>query len=366
MKKQLLFILMLVISLGIFITNVNAQDPAPRPVTCLTPDALHPIAGEPYTYSITVPDPTPGTPWTEKHYQWFVTQDLSIINSGNFVATVSPDGGPLMDVTGGSAYNVVYNEAGTLPDIELTWKAFAYDPLAPVFVGILVVGTNGVCTPNNMKIFKIEPLHAFTLDIANVIGGVVQDGYGDNDDNCISNIVSATINATFDAVLYDFGENTLIYAVTAANWSNSWQLSAQFQNLQAGQTVTLDWSYDITFATSFPIGVGAGPHVAADLITPQGGATSVGNEGQTIYIRAIVDHNNTWEGLDDIQYTLGVNGALADGTNPLVGNWDDIDYTTCAQVDFDDIALQTIKARPEIHDNINPPTAGDDYLPIQP
>lgn len=362
MKKQLLILVLAIFAFGFSSTAFGQL--APQPVTCLTPDAFHPIAGQPYTYSITVPDPSPGTAWTERHYQWFVTQSTQIIDAGGLAAVVSPDGGPLMNVTGGSAYNVAYNGAGTTASIEITWNAFAYDPTMPVFVGILVVGTNGSCTPNNMKIYRIEPLHAFTLDIANVQAGAIMPGYGDNDDNCIADIVSANINATFDAVLYDFGQNVFYYAVAAANWSTAWQLSAQFANLQAGQTVTLEWATDMAFTTPNAIGVGAGPHISPVLVTPQGGTTSVGAAGETIYIRATIVHGNTYEGLTDVQYTLSVNGALTDGTNPLVGNWDDIDFTSCLQVDFDDLALQTLKARPTITDQT--PPAGDDYLPIQP
>ncbi len=364
MKKQILIFVLAIFAIG-FSSTAFAQPLTPRLVTCLTPDALHPIAGQPYTYSITVPTPTPGTDWGPLHYRWFVTQSTQIINTGGFAALVSPDGGPLMNVTGGSDYNVVYPDGGTLPFIEITWNAFAYDPSAPVFVGILVVGENGSCTPNNMKIFKIEPLHAFTLDIANVQAGAIVDGYGTNVDNCIADIVSAEINATFDAVQYDFGQNTLYYAVAAANWSTAWQLSARFDNLQPGQTVTLEWATDIAFTTPHFIGTGAGTHVSTDLVTPQSG-TSVGAAGETIYIRAIINHGNTWEGLQDVQYTLAVNGVLTDGTDPLVGAWYDIDYTSCAQVDFDDEAFQTIKARPTINDTMDPPSPGNDYLPIQP
>ncbi len=361
MKTKSFFLTVVMFVLGL--TAAYAQL-TPQPVTCLTPDALHPIPGNPYDYEIQIPDPNPGTPWTSLHYQWFVTQDQNFMANGILTNNISPDGGPLFNVTGGSAYNVAYNGPGTAPTINLTWKSFDYDPAQPVFVGILVTGVNDVpCTINNLKVFKIEPLHAFTLDIANVQNGTIVPGYGTNVYNCISDIVSATYQAAPEGVVYDFGVDTFYYAVAAANWANSWQLSVQLANVPAGQTATLEWDYNLSFANAKSIGSGNGTFVAADLVVPQGGVNSVGEDGQTIYLRLIMDHGSTYQGLTDITYELAVNGLLMDANGNPIADSEDIHFSSCLQVDFDDLAQQTLKARPNI---TAPAMPAPGLLPVQP
>ena len=366
MKKQIL-ILVLVFVAGI--TTAFGQF-VPREVTCLTGDALNPIPGNPYEYSINVPPPPTGT-WDGLHYQWFVTQSQTFINNFNFEAIPEADGGAFMDVTGGSAYMAIYpdNDPPTLPNIEITWKSFVYDDTQPIFVGILVVGENGVCNPNNLKIYRIEPQHAFTLDIANVQGPDILPGYGDNVDNCISDVMGATYNATLNAVEYDFGIDTLYYAVTAANWSGQWELSVQLAGLQVGQTADIHWGYAYDF-TDPSVGfenlvvasaAADGNWTSAVLVVPQGGSSSVGGAGEIIYIRLILHHGTQFEGITNTQYTLAVNGNLHDGTAPIPA-FADIHYETCAQVMFDDIAYQTLLARPEIVNT----TPGGTFLPIAP
>ena len=57
--------------------------PIPRTVdpVCLPSDALHPVAGTPYNYIVSVPTP-PGT----KEYTWFVTQDQAFMAAGVLTA----------------------------------------------------------------------------------------------------------------------------------------------------------------------------------------------------------------------------------------------------------------------------------------
>lgn len=369
MKKQILFLLLAFFA-GI---SMAFGQFVPRPIECITGDALHPIPGNPYEYAITVPAPPSGT-WTGLHYRWFVTQSQTFINNFNFAAAVEANGGAFMDVTGGSLYNVTYNGPGTLPNIEITWKSFVYNPAQPIFVGILVVGENGICTPNNMKIYRIEPQHAFSLDIANVQGTGPLGGYGSNVDNCISDILGASYNIAQDAVDYDFGIDTLYYAVLAANWSGFWQLRVQLNGFQTGQSADIHWGYlydhtdpNIGFGNLVVSGATAnGDWTSAVLVVPQGGATSVGQDGQMIYIRLILHHGTQFEGITNTQYALAVNGNISDGTNIIPG-FSDVHHLcsggasgTPVQADFDDIALQTLLARPSIINN----TAGGTYLPI--
>ena len=101
MKKQLLILLMAMFAVGI--SSSYGQDcPIPRPVdpTCLTSDALHPVAGTPYDYTITVPTP-PGT----KEYTWFVTQDQNFIASGILTANREMVPASLLIAATGVGYN---------------------------------------------------------------------------------------------------------------------------------------------------------------------------------------------------------------------------------------------------------------------
>jgi hypothetical protein len=367
MKKQIL-ILVLVFVAGI--TTAFGQF-VPRSIECLTGDALHPIPGNPYQYSITVPGA-----WDDLHYQWFVTQDQTFIDNFELTTDIELDGGPFMSVTGGSAYNIAYNGAGTADNIEITWNSFVYDEDQPIFVGILVVGENGVCNPNNLKIYRIEPVHAFTLDIANVQGPDILDGYGDNVDNCISDVMGATYNVALDAVNYDFGIDTLFYAVAAANWSGQWQMSVQLAGLQTGQTADIHWGYvynhaDPSVGFDYEVVSGAaadGDWTASNLVEVQGVDPSVGADGEVIFIRLILHHGSQFEGITDTQYTLAVNGQLHDGSDPIPDFFDvhhlcDGGPTgTSVMADFDDIAYQTLLARPEIQNT----TPGGDFLPIAP
>lgn len=393
MKKLILILFMALFALGVSTTYGQLN---PRAVTCLTADALHPIAGNPYDYTIDVPTPTPGTAWTTLQYNWFVTQDPAFMANGALTSNISPDGGPLFDRTGGSAYNVAYPGQPTSPTIELTWKSFAYNPAQPVFVGILVTGVNGVpCTINNIKIYQILPQHAFTLDIDNLTDAGVNHtpgdsitgaNYGDNLDVCISNIVSATFDAANLEVDYDFGADTLYYEVVAANWYDRWQLSVQITGVarDSNQTAKIDWAYaPVTRpignynALSWTLVVTSAdnstPYTCPDLIAPQNGTGAVGPAGESIIVRVILDHGNQFDGIYDLPINLAVNGVLAvnDGSgnyvpgNPLIVG--DIHFTTggtppaCPWFDMfaNDISLQTLKARPNI--NAVTPTP---FLPI--
>lgn len=343
---------------------------APRPVTCLTSDALHPVAGTPYNYTVNVPTP-PGS----KTYTWLVTQDQTFITAGALVATPQVTGGPILAAASGW-YNVPTLDQ---PTISLTWQSFAYDPLAPVFVVIFVKNTTAGCVSQNIKVYKIEPQNAFTLDIANKNATMVtQAGYGSNIDRCISDIVSSTYSATApEGILNDYGVDYLYYEVVAANWSDAWKLSVQLTNIDPTEHVTVEWTKDATFATGLnlmtgsAIGTGATPALYATTVnvTPNSG-TFVGAAGESIYIRVKLDHSDlvtpSWEGLTDEVIALAVDAVTVPITGTGVG---DIHTAAggspsgCPWVDLfaNDIATQTVKARPAI--NAVTPTP---FLPTKP
>jgi len=405
MKKQIFIFILALFVIGI--TKSYAQL-APRPVdvACLGADALHPVPGTAYTYTVTVPDPA--TAWTAKKYTWFVTQNPNFIEIVAGIPrlnyTVAPGGaepatgGALMEA--GTGYADVAN---TSANIDITWKSFAYDATKPVFVVINVDGDNGNCSAiNNLKVYKIVPVFAFTLDIDNLD----EDGnnstplvYGDNLDNCISEIQSATYDPTApESVAYDFGADTLYYEVVAANWYDRWELSAQLGPLQTGQTAQIDWTYmpagprpidptpkpiALTWNAVAPAGsTGSNAYTSGVLVAPQNGTNAVSEAGESIIVRLIVDHGTTYEGITDEPITLAVDGKLYHKLLPS-----DTDFTVAGKGDINtvagllpaevcpwedgyvnDVSTQTIKARPDVQ-SATPSVPGpgmSPFLPIKP
>jgi hypothetical protein len=362
MKKQ--FILVLIATFVVGIVSTYGQL-TPRTITCLSADALHPIAGTPYTYEVSVPTP-PGT----KTYLWRVTQDQTFITNKILVAT--PELPATSDVlaAAGANYNVGTVDGNT---ISLTWKSFVYDPANPVFVIISVVNDNGTCSPNNMKVYKIQPINAFTLDIANLDNNkVLQAGYGSNIDRCISDIVSADYDATApEGVVFDFGADTLYYEVVAANWSDAWLPSVTISGYDAEETIQeLVWSTTSNFATTHSFTLAAGVYTSADNVVPSSGST-VGATGESIYLRLIIDHSNganNYEGLTAEQIAVAVDGITMLTATPPVG---DVHYDNgpntppCPALVVDgftnDIAYQTITPRPDVQ-AVSPTP----FLPVKP
>jgi hypothetical protein len=360
MKKH---ILTLMIALFIGAASAFAQGLAPQPVTCIDlTDPLKPVPGNPYTYEVTVPTP-PGA----KTYHWFVTQDINFINAGVLTPDRETIGGPIL-AAGSGQYNSPTLDASSL---SLTWKSFVLTPDEYVFVVIQVTNVdpaNG-CETENLKVYRIEPAHAFTLDIANVgADGSIQAGYGQTAlETCMSDIESATYNPVDDNVIYDFGQNTLYFAVAAANFSGQYQLGIQFNGLLANQTADISWGYTFAGAGSNVVASGIGApgynNDAAGVVQAQAASGNVGSDGETIYIMVVIHHDN-FEGIVAVDYTLAVEGVLHDGTSVIPGDYADIHHTSCEQNAYDDIAYQTIAPRPDIQDATGSPSGT--FLPIAP
>jgi hypothetical protein len=375
MKKQLLILFLALFAIGL--SSSYGQDcPLPRPVdvTCLTSDALHPVAGTPYDYTITVPTP-PGT----REFTWFVTQEQNFIAAGILTPNREIVGPSALIAATGSGYN---DPATGTATVNITWKAFVYDPSAPVFVVIHVknaASTPDLCVTNNMKVYKIEPQIAFTLDIANVTKvGVTQD-YEDTIARCLHDVVSATYSATpapDGSVIYDFGADTLYYVVTAANYTISWLPATQLAGLDANETIDkVEWDTSFAFNAPVAMNLAAGTYTSVSPAVVRNAANAVGPEGECIWIRVIIDHSipgvKTYEGLTDETITLAVDGTTNLASPTPVG---DMHYSSTEPVanalcglpdgfQFD-LAVQKLKPRPDIQDAT--PPAGDDFLPVQP
>jgi len=408
MKKQIFILVFALFTLGM--TNTYGQL-TPRKVTCLTPDALHPIPGNPFTYQIEVPStPSGGTAWSSLNYTWYVTQDQEFIKLVSGVPTLTDatlrqkgDGTGLLLKTTDANYN---NALSTSNSISLTWKSFYYNPTVPIFVVISVVGNNTVCNPSNLKVFKIEPQNAFTLDIDNLteIGnqhtqpiwtaGILTGGnYGDNYSQCISPIQSAKYVEAQGGVVYDFGNNILMYEVVASNWYTSWRPSFTLKGVDPLETITVQYTTDANFATAAWVTMtpsAAHSTTTATVLTYTttasvvasaavlAGSGFVDDAGESIYVRVTLDHSDgsssSYEGLSDEKIDLAVDGL----TNLAVAGSEIGDVHTvagltlpaqaCPWVDgyVNDIAHQTIKARATIKNAAINPMPAPGLLLVKP
>lgn len=347
---------MIVAIFAISFTTVYGQItcPVPRPVdvTCLPNDALHPMAGTPYTYTVDVPTP-PGT----KAYTWFVTQDKNFITAG--VLTASRETNPGLHI---AAAGVGYNNPPASNTLSITWKSFLYDAANPVFVVIEVRPTAGCTASNNLKVYKIMPVNAFTLDIANVGADKhTVAPYETNIDRCLSQVVSSTYDPVDDKVKMDFGADTLYYVITAANFSTSWKPSFKVNAIDPLETVTaVEWfrPTDVTFSTPGAMPLTGSEYIATNPVLVLDPSGTVGAAGECIVIRMIVDHTNgvkLYEGLTDETVTIAVDGKTQLSSPTPVG---DIHFSKTVGIPADcgledgydnDIATQILKARPAIN-----------------
>jgi len=357
MKKQFLLLVLAFFAINFTTAFGQLVCPVPRAVdiTCLPNDAIHPMPGTLYNYIIDVPSPA-GT----KEYTWFVTQDKNfIVAPGTLTMNRETTAGGFLAVTG-TGYN---DPATATANLSLTWKSFVYDAANPLFVVVQVRSTvAGECSPNNMKVFKIEPVNSFTLDIANVgADRNTVSPYETNINRCISDIVSATFDPTApEGILYDYGVDYLYYVVTAANFSTSWSPRLQLSGIDAKETViAVEWfrPTDTGFATPEPMLLSAGTYTATNPVPALATNGTVGADGECIIIRVTLDHTygaNQYEGITDETITAAVDGKtqltlptpLGDiHFSKTVGNASD-----CGLEDGfrNDLAIQVLKARPNI------------------
>ena len=309
MKKQIFILVVLVLatfanvnkSFGQILTGALSC-PTPRTITCLTADAMHPVAGTAYTYEVTVPLPLTGT----KTFKWIVTQEQTFITNGTLNITAAEIvGGQHIFAAGNELNAVSADPAGK--DISITWKAFVPDPSLPVFV-VIYVENAITCTTQNLKVYKIEPVNAFTLDIANVdVSGTVANWNVDGA-SCFAPIASAIYSSGPDGITYDYGKNYIYYTVTAANFNTSWRPVFQLSGLNAAQTSSIDWSYsNAPTVWNAMTGAGNGSYTTAGQVDAKAVGGSVGSNGECIIIRVTI-LNQKFEGLAVEPITLAVDG----------------------------------------------------------
>jgi len=372
MKKQI--VIMVIAFIAISFTTAYGQVTVPSPravdVLCLGADALHPMAGTPYTYQVDVPTPV-GT----KEYTWFVTQDKNFITAGALTGNIQLQGGTFLATTGAG-----YNNAGSgTATLSLIWKSFVYDAANPVFVVIQVKSSvAGACNPNNLKVFKIQPLNSFTLDVANVgADKTTVSPWSTPINRCLSNMVSSFYDVADDKVKTDYGVDYLYFVVTAANFTTSWRPSVKLSGIEAGETVTaVEWfrPTDAAFATPEAMPLSGTEYISTNPVTVLDPSGNVGAAGEGIVIRVTLDHTNganIYEGLTDETVTLAVDGKTM-LSSPPASQLGDVHFSSslppgnglCGKEDgyqFD-TATQVLKARPDVQ--AVPPSSP--FLPIKP
>lgn len=372
MKKQILILVLLITSFSVAFaqapTITGAADcPTPNAVVCLSADALHPVPGNPYNYQVDVPTPPTGT----KTYNWFVTQDQQFINNSTLTTLIEANDGSGTHI---QATGVGYNNTGTGTNtISITWKSFTHDPAQPVFLVIYV--ENDACPTDNIRVYMIQPLHAFTLDLANL----ATDGSapGATYDVCVAPVSGATYDVGTGTVLMEYGVNYMFYAVSAANFTDSWMPS--FQPAGAGLRDTrvitaVEWAYPtdaVANANWHATTAAGGIWTSTDPVEVQGTGNTVGQAGECIVVRMTITNNRVETTVAE-PITFAVDGVMLDPVNNNYTNaaaFGDIHFdenpvgNICPWFDgfTNDIVTQNLAPRPQI-DAINPtPFVPDDH-----
>ena len=333
MKKQILFIAIALLSLGVgsAFGQTATHTSAPKDLVTCTNDALHPFAGKPYDYSVTT------APATGK-YTWWATTVPSFITAGvlqNTVANVkvSPD----VIATTPADYNSLTSTSST---IQLTWGtaiiAAAMAPTStPTFVAVYYTGTT--CA-DNLKVYQVEPINAFTVDITNVKNDTKAAlAYGAAESQCYAKVQSATWSG--NKMTYDYGTNILYFEVVAANFTGTWTPTFTLTGLDAAQSAVIVWDYSTSFTA--PVTVTSGTASATAVTT----AVTNTSNGVSIFVRVTVS-NQTYEGLSDKVISLGVTGTNSAGQRDVLAT----DCATPATL-ASNTTTQTLNLRPTVTNN---------------
>ena len=333
MKKQIL-ILFTMLFAGMATVFGQAQPgSAPRTLENCDTGPLNPIAGVPYTYEAET-NQEGGTAY------WYATLSTIFMQNGSRVAEEQAIGGTV--VAAATNYMELISPANNPLSTTITWTSQGLanvDDDNPLFV---VVENEGDCS-NNMKVYRIEPINAFLVNVINLGGS-----YDTEVESCISEVQSAEYNLTENWVEYDFGADTLAFEVVAANFTDSYTPTFRIDGLQANQEAEILWSVTNDINTASSVGTLAEDGtLEGDVVTTDVSDTS---DGVSIYVWVIVSHND-YEGLEETPITLAVAGENA-ADQPNV-RWDDcnIDVDILAALDADeapDYATHILTPRPTV------------------
>jgi len=368
MKKQILFFTVFVLAIFANITTFGQATPgtASRPLSGCNDDPLHPVPGKSYTYTVG---------GTGSNFTWWATKDPNFITLSGTTPTTNMATQKLTVTTGqleATSANYAQTPATATPSVDITWSSqilagTALDgagPKTPTFVVVQAEDATN-CT-NNLKVYQLDPLVAFTVDILPMnTDGTVTGDYNANVSKCFAPVASAVYSA--GGVHYNYGTNVLYFEVVAANFFTSYDGSFKINGLQVGQKATVDWSYTTgATATWAPLGAavtGDGTGVAQTVGTEKflvDAATNT-SDGVSIYLRITID-NGTFEGIAATPIAMLVNGVDSDGN-------EDVDNNTCkvpaAGSNFEDVATETLTERPTVNSAtpLNPGPGNGAFIP---
>ncbi len=331
-----------------FCMTVTGQT-IPRMPNC-TDTPLQPMAGKSYTYAVTIPAPYT----TPQSFDWYVTDNPGFIAGSTLITTgIIPNDKEYIDA--GVGY---HNTAAGSNSITIRWtgKAVISAKTKPWFLVIHYKGTNGtLCEAMNLRAYKVVPFNAFTLDLTNVNGtsdlGLNGSNLAVTHNLCAGDIASVSFDGT--KMVYDYGDNKLIFKVVAANFTGGWKPTVKINGIAGAQTiVSVEWSETTTFSGTNPFAQNGDSWTPANKVPAP--ADNQTDDGEIIYIRVVVK-NNDFEGTADTPVTLAVNGISDDGD-------EDVHYADCQPDGFtNDAATQVILARPMITSNTGSPVQS--FLP---
>jgi hypothetical protein len=283
---------------------------------------------------------------------WYATKSTTFTTGGVRVATEIPADGVAI-AAGATNYRTLAGAPTTPTQTQVTWTTAGLAgvgyPASPLF---MVIEYAGPTCANNMKVMKIQPVNAFTLDITNLdhAAGTTLP-YGTAESQCVDIVRSSVYDAAADNITIDYGADTLFFEVIAANFTGTYTTQFQVTGVQGTQTFDLDWGYVRgTYDQVVVAGQASGTYTSGDVTV----ATAATNTelGVSIYARVIV-HNHGFETLAATPISVAVEGHDAN-LNP------DVLPATCAPgAGFEDLALQTVNPRPAV-------TPGTPMLPQKP
>ena len=358
MKKQFVLILLIACTLVFIQQEVSAQPTVtsaqpsnltPRVGTTPCVDwPLHPRAGKSYTYQ--VENPTSDA----VNYVWWATKNPNFITTSALADTTNKlEVKPGELISAGTGYA---NRTNTSASIEITWSPeiladTEYEGTpggspSPTFLAVMAIGS---CT-NNLQVYELNPMPSFTVDIANISPDT--DGtlaYDTEASQCVDSIRGAVYNA--GVIDMDYGTDTLLFEVIAANFVTHWLPTFQImEGLNGDQTASIGWAYSIDDAKN---GEFIEPEVTRLINSGTVTATTPiittevnTADGVSIFVRVVID-NNTYQSLTESDFKLAVDGVDESGQWDLVND----DCTDPTAPDQKDQATHVITKRPTItHD----------------
>jgi hypothetical protein len=358
MKKQLLILIVAIFAMNfttVFGQAINGTDS--RPTTCGTGDALHPIAGQSYNYSAIV-NPTGG------NFQWWAQKGTTFVQTALGVTTNTMASRLTVGAGELIATSASYGTTSATDNVSITWASSTLAgtsyPASPTFVAVQYDAPVAGCA-NNLKVFRIDPIFAFVVDITNVNhADLIPKAYDIAESQCVSKTIGATYDAGTEKMVMDYGADTLYFEVIAANFTSYWIPSFHLDGLLTGQSASMTWSYSNTFTpagatypsqngtTTSTLTYGDATHVLVDPATNT-------NLGVSIYVMVIVQNQHN-ENIAGQNITLSVEGVNADGAHDVLNS-------TCAAPasQYEDLAVQSVNPRPTVT-----PGAGSFITPTTP